>query len=421
MLRLAPAPSHRIHRSAIALLLLALSTACTGASAADTRLAQGGEANGDVVIAVVWPWQALRQVRYGDGLDLAVAELNAAGGIRGRRVTLRREDDSGSVDVGRLIAQRLANDPRVVAVVGHLQSYVTIPAAAIYDEAGVLLVSPAATDPALTARGYQHVVRTTFTDKDVGRHMADVAAARGFKRIAIYYMRNTYGRGLSNAFEERAGNVGVNVIARQSYDPTDQVSEQTFSATLRDWQLLAPDALFIAGEVPSAGTLVAAVRKLGLTMPILGGDAMSSPELLATAGNAADGAIVASAFHPDEPDPAVQTFVKAFRARYTAIPDVGSALGYDAIRILGHALQTAKTTAPVDIAAALHGVTDWRGVTGAVSFAPNGDRMRAHVVTTIVRNGQFQYLATPTPRITGPASVAQQPAQPRPVRDTAGQ
>ncbi|MCC7054308.1 MAG: ABC transporter substrate-binding protein [Gemmatimonadaceae bacterium] len=397
-------PRHtRRARGALGAALVLLLTACQGASPADARTARSSDDAGDIVVAVVWPWHALRQVRYGDGLELAVEELNASGGIRGRNVRLRREDDSGSVDVGRLIAQHLANDPSVLAVIGHLQSYVTIPAASIYDEAEVLLISPAATDPALTGRGLRHVFRTTFTDKDVGRRMADVAAERGYKRVAIYYMRNTYGRGLSNAFEERAGNVGVNVIARQSYDPTDQVSEQTFASTLRDWQLLAPDALFIAGEVPSAGTLVAAIRKLGLTMPILGGDAMSSPELLATAGAAAEGAIIASAFHPDEPSPAVQRFVTAFRARFGATPDVGSALGYDAMRVLGHALRTAPTAGPADLVKTMHAVSNWPGVTGTVAFSPGGDRSTVSVVTTVVRNGQFQYLAPPA--ATGPKAA----------------
>jgi branched-chain amino acid transport system substrate-binding protein len=380
-------------RTRVTVLLLA-ATACGTATAADQRASTSSKGKGDIVVAAVWPWRALRQVRYGDGLELALAEINAQGGVRGRKLQLRRDDDNGSVDDGRMIAQRLANDPAVVAVIGHLQSYVTIPASAIYDDADVLLLAPAATDPALTSRGFQHIFRTTFTDRDVGRQMADVAAQHGFKRVAIYYMRNTYGRGLSNAFEERAADVGVNVIARQSYDPSDAVSEQTFASTLRDWKQLGPDALFIAGEVPSAGTLVATIRKLGLTMPILGGDAMSSPELLSSAGAAAEGAIIASAFHPDEPRVEVQAFIAAFQRRYGVAPDVGSALGYDAMRLLGTALRNAKSTAPDDLASALRQVTDWHGVTGMFSFASNGDRATVSVITTVVHNGRFEFLPT---------------------------
>jgi branched-chain amino acid transport system substrate-binding protein len=383
--------TNRVRYSSLALLVLA---ACGGADTpAEERVERARKASGDVVVGVAWPWEARKGIRYGEGLDMAVEEINAAGGVNGRRLRLVRVDDKESVDEGRIVAQRLSADPEVVAVIGHLQSYVSVPAAAIYDLGGLVMLSPAATDPELTAQGYKRVFRATFTDKTVGRRMAEFAGGRGHRRVAIYYIRNIYGRGLANAFEERANDLGMSVVARQSYDQSEQASERTFEATLREWGALDLDAIFLAGEVPSAATFVAAARRQGITAPIIGGDALNSPALLSVAGEAAEGTIVASVFHPDEPRPAVQRFTEAFRKRFGAAPDAGSALGYDAVRLLAHAMTQAKSTVPDEVARSLHAVRGWQGVTGAFSFDDAGDLVDKPVVKMVVRGGKFEYVA----------------------------
>jgi branched-chain amino acid transport system substrate-binding protein len=333
-----------------------------------------------------------REVRYTEGLDLAVDEVNAAGGVNGRRVRLVRFDDHGSVDEGRLVAQRIAADPDVVAVIGHLQSYVTVPAAAIYDLSGLVLLSPSSTDPELTSHGYTRVFRMTFTDKAAGRQLAQFAAERRLRRVAIYYLRNTYGRELANAFEERANEIGITIVARRSYDPSDSVTTRTFEPIVKEWKTLDMDAIFLAGEVPSAGFFIAKAREAGLKATILGPDAMSSPALMRVSGSAAEGTIVGATFHPGEPRAEVQRFAAAFAKRYGVPPDSGSAAGYDAVRLLVDAMQRAHSSVPTEIAKALHATRDWPGVTGRVTFDDQGDAVGTRLVKLRVRNGRFEYL-----------------------------
>jgi branched-chain amino acid transport system substrate-binding protein len=280
-----------------------------------------------------------------------------------------------------------------VAVIGHLQSYVTIPAAAIYDLAGLVLIAPTATDPALTAQGYHQVFRTTFSDQAVGEQLADFAVAHSYRRVAIAYIRDTYGRALANAFEERLTARGDTVIARDSYDPAGAVTEQMVSPMMRDWSTLTPDAVFLAGEVPSAATIVAEARREGIRTPILGGDAMSSPALVDVAGAAAEGVIVAAAFHPTEPGEHVERFVAAFVHRYGSPPDVGAALGYDAVSVLAAAIRQARSPAPAEVAAALHALKNWQGVTGPFSFDAAGNRVSSPIVTVVVHKGRFALLS----------------------------
>ena len=142
-------------------------------------------------------------MHYGKGMDLAVEELNAAGGVLGRPVRLLRMDDQGSVDHGRIVAQELGRNPDVVAVIGHLHSYVTVAAAPIYDLSGLLLVSATSTTPELTRQGYGRVFRTAFNDTRRGPADGAVRARPGYRRMVIYYSRDEYGRELANAFEEQ--------------------------------------------------------------------------------------------------------------------------------------------------------------------------------------------------------------------------
>lgn len=373
---------------------LVLLTGCSAwRTPVEERAIRAARARGDVVVAVAWPWEMRKELRYAEGLEMAAAETNTAGGVNGRPLRLVRFDDHGSVDEGRMVAQRIAADPDIVAVIGHLQSYVTVPAAAVYDLSGLVLVAPTSTDPELTSHGYKRVFRTTFTDKAIGRQLAQFAGQRGFRRVAIYYIRNTYGRELANAFEERANEIGVTIVGRRSYDPSDEVTSRTFDPIVNQWKTLEMDAIFLAGEVPSAALFIAKAREAGLKVPILGGDAMSSPALMSVSERAAEGTIVGASFHSDEPRAEVRRFTESFRRRYGAAPDAGSAVGYDAVRLLVHAMQQAHSSVPDDIAAALHTLHDWPGVTGTFAFDDDGDVVGKHLVKLVVRNGRFEYVA----------------------------
>jgi branched-chain amino acid transport system substrate-binding protein len=300
-----------------------------------------------------------------------------------------RFDDRESVNGGLLVAQRIAADPDIVAVIGHLQSFISVPAAALYDLAGLVMIAPTSSDPELTSRGYRRVFRTTLTDVDIGRLLADFADRSGARRVGIEYIRNPYGRGLANAFEERAGEHNIVVAARQSYDPGEQVTPKTFEGTVREWRTLDLDAIFLAGEVPSAALFIAQARAQGIRAPIFGGEALGTPALVEVAGDAAEGTIVATMFHPEEPRDEVRRFVDAFQRRYRTMPDVGSAVGYDAVHVLFDAMRRAKSVAPDAVAAALRSTTGLRGVTGTFAFDEHGNIVGRSLVTTVVRKGRF--------------------------------
>ncbi len=390
---------HRVRPAALALLLgAAFLTACGGSDDPAAQRSRRAEGTGEIVVGAAWPW-ALRgnDILYGKGMDLAVEELNAAGGVLGRPLKLLRLDDQASVDHGRIVAQELGRNPDVVAVIGHLHSYVTVAAAPIYDLSGLLLVSPTSTSPELTRQGFGRVFRTVFNDTEVGRQMAQYAVDRGYRRMVIYYARDEYGRALANAFEEQATSRGAQVVNRESYDPNLDANPVAAEQTVSAWSSYEFDAVFIAGTDEQSALLISELRKRGIRVPVLGSDALATPVFLQKGGAAVEGTVIASAFHPDAPDAEVRRFDAAFEKRFGSKPDVGAALGYDAVRVLAQAMREAQTTDPAKVAAAMHRLTGFQGVTGAFSFDEAGNLVGMPIHKVVVRDGRFTYLDEKAP------------------------
>lgn len=377
----------------LCLVAAAWAAACSGSDEPTAQRARRAErGTGPVVIGAAWPWEARKDMLYWQGMELAVDELNHAGGVLGRQVSVLRADDHENVDEGRLIAQRFGSNPDVVAVIGHLQSYVTVPAAAVYDLSGLVLVSATATTPELTSHGYHRVFRTIFTDDAEGRALAGYALEHGLKRVAIYYSRDEYGRGLANAFEETITAGGGQVVDRRSYDPNVPANPLGAAQTVEGWTTLAPDAVFLAGADEAAGVLAAELRRRGVQAPLLGSDAVATPTYLQRAGAAAEGTVIVTPFHPDAPSPQARHFTAAFRRRYGADPDVGAALGYDAVRVLAEGMKQAGSVAPDRVAGALHRLRGFPGVTGTFSFDSAGNLAGMPVQKVVVRGGRFRFL-----------------------------
>jgi branched-chain amino acid transport system substrate-binding protein len=366
-------------------------TSCGGPATPAAQRAARADRAPEILVGAAWPWDARRNLLFGQGMEMALDEINGAGGIGGRRMRIVREDDHETVDQGRAVAQKLVANPDVVAVIGHMVSFITVPAAAIYDLGGVLLIAPTSTDPRLTEQGYKSVFRVTFNDKQSGARIAAVAAARGYRRMAIYYIRNDYGRGQANAFEEDFSARGGTVVDRRSYDAADVRNSRSVGELIDDWRGRSLDALFIAGEAPQAAILMVEARRKNLRIPMLGGDALGTPELFQADPAAVEGATIAAAFHADDPRPKAQAFRAAFQRRFGRPPDAAAALAYDSLHVLAEGMRRAKSSAPEQVRAALHALSDWEGVTASFSFSESGDLVGRHVTMVEARSGRFVF------------------------------
>ena len=238
------------------------------------RAERASSAKGDIVIGAVWPWQGPKGSLW-TGIEIAVDEINDAGGVLGRRLRIVKEDDESSLAKGRLIAQKFAENLDMVAVIGHLNSYIALPASTIYQGAGLLFITPGASTYQLNNQGYDLVFRSIPSNRSVGQRMATYMAGKGYRRVVIYYVKDKNSQDMANYFEQQAKQLGLAIVDRRSF----MQGTQDFGIAIQTWKdLYEFDALFIAANMPEAANFLIQARRMELNVPIVGGGGMDTPK-----------------------------------------------------------------------------------------------------------------------------------------------
>jgi branched-chain amino acid transport system substrate-binding protein len=315
---------------------------------------------------------------------LAVNQINAKRGVRGRPLELRVADDSGNEDAAVRVAERLYADPSVVAVVGHLTSGSSIAAARVYGGGAspVAMISPSASSPDLSGVS-PYVFRVCPSDLQHGPHLARFAwETLGARRVGIIYINNEYGRGVRGTFAAEFARLGGVVVEADPYVPATPSLEPYLSRMRRD----GVDALFLAAERPGAELALREMRSLGLKWPVLGGDAVTGIE---ADGALAEGMRVSSAYLPDRRDERNAAFVADYaRAFPGQRPDHRGAGTYDIVQLLARAIAAAGPDRPAVrdyLARVGRGTPPYDGVTGTIAFDANGDVPGKTVVIGVVQ------------------------------------
>lgn len=307
--------------------------------------------------------------------------------LGGRKIELVERDDQDLVREGRLIAQEFAENVDITAVIGHAWSYISVPAAPLYEFNGLIMLSPSATSPELTDKGYQYIFRNVLSDNEVGRQLAVYATRQGYTRVAILYSDGAYGRQLSNVFENVSSPLGITIVDRRPYQGT-----RNFQPILAEWETLEFDAIFIAGSNPEAAEFIRDARRRGINQPIIGSDGLDTADLWNIAGEAALGVVVASFYAPDNPDSELQGFIIRFQQKYNTIPDTWAAQGYDAVWLLADAIFRAGSTVPSEVAQKLHETHGWQGITGTHTFDAAGDVIGKPLVLKVQDRDGLKFL-----------------------------
>ncbi len=359
-------------------LLLGLTLACGGSSA-------------PIVIASAGPWatqpyaQAAKQ-----GIELALAEVNGRGGIKGRRVEWRARDDEASGAKAAEIANEFLASPEVVAVVGHVNSGAMVAAARVYD-GGLPAVAISTSSPDLTGIS-PWVFRVISSDSVNGIDAARFAQRMAFKSAAVLYENDSFGRGFADAFRRayRGRLVAMEPI------PSDSIADyEPYVAYLKSRQ---PDlVLMVTVEGPGIA-LVREARRQQLSAAILGSDGWSGMAKYPTDAN---GIYVAQPFTATDPRPDAQRFVSAFQSKYGTLPNANSALGYDAMMVVINAIKAVGTDRAHirDYLAGTASRQPYAGVTGPIAFDSTGDVRNKPFTMTRLDGSQFVVV---TPGATSP-------------------
>ncbi|WP_106300477.1 branched-chain amino acid ABC transporter substrate-binding protein [Paraburkholderia sp. BL18I3N2] len=306
-----------------------------------------------------------------NGARLAIEEINQKGlVIGGQKVTLvfDAQDDAGDPRQATQVAQKLVDD-KVVAVVGHMQSGSTIPASKIYNDAGVVQVSPSATNPAYTLQGFKTAYRVVATDAQQGPTLADYAAKTlKVKTVAIVDDSTAYGQGLAVEFEKQAKANGITVLSHDA--STDKAVD--FRAILTKIKGEKPDAIMYGGLDGTGGPFAKQAKQLGITIKVLAGDGLCADDLAKLAGDAADNVICSIAGAPLLKMAEGPAFVERYKKRFGYAPVLNSPFAYDAVGVIVAAMKRAQSTDSAKILAAMP-ATDYHGVLGETQFDSRGD------------------------------------------------
>lgn len=339
-----------------------------------------------------------------NGIELAVEEINAAGGVNGKKIELVIEDDQGRPEQAKTVVSKLINQDKVQAVLGEVASTNSLAAAPVAQEAKIPMITPSSTNPKVTEVG-DYISRVCFIDPFQGSVMAKFASNTLKAKTAAILgdVNSDYSKGLTQFFEEEFTKLGGKVIAKEAYTQTDP----DFKGQLTKIRDLKPDVIYVPGYYGQVGIIAKQARELDMNMPLLGGDGWDSPELWKLGGASLKNTFISNHYSAQNPAPEIQNFVKAFKAKFGVEPDSLAALAYDAAKVLADAIKRAGGADPAKLKDAINATKGFAGVTGTISLDAGRNAVKPAVVLELdPASSTFKFKETIAPEGAASTSTA---------------
>lgn len=328
------------------------------------------------------------------GVILAVEEANAAGGVLGRQLELRTEDNQSKLGESATIAKKFVSRDKVVAVLGGNTSSNSLEAAPVYQSAKIPMIAITSTNPRVTEIG-NYIFRVCFIDPFQGAALAKFARdTLKVKRVAVLTsVNNAYSVGLSKVFRERFIAGGGTIAAEQKHSEGDK----DFRAQLTAAKAAGAEAILHSGNYTEGALICKQARELGFTGALFGGDAWEGPNLVTIGGAAVEGVYYSTHASAETPTPIMQSFVQRYRTRWNGeTPNSTTTLGYEAALLLCDALRRAGTTESGALRDALAATKDFPGVTGSISLDEKRNASKPAMII-VVKDGQAKFVEAVLP------------------------
>ncbi|HET9449292.1 MAG TPA: ABC transporter substrate-binding protein, partial [Aggregicoccus sp.] len=342
----------------------------SGPGAAGAPSAAGGApAPGDSILVGVATSLTGGQATFGistrNGIELALDEVNAAGGVKGKKLVTRVYDSQGKPEEAASAVTRLINQDKVAIILGDVASSNSLAMAEKAQAAKVPMITPSSTNPGVTQKG-DYIFRVCFIDPFQGFVMAKFARENlKLSRVAVLRdNRSAYSMGLADVFVRKFTEMGGKVVGTESYSQGDT----DYRAQLTALKRTKPEAVYVPGYYSEVGIIARQAQELGLNVPLMGGDGWDSEKLFELGGAAVEGSYFSNHYSSQDPAPAVQKFVKDYKARYGGVPDALAALAYDAARVAADALKRAPSTSPEALREAIAQTKNFPGVAGTITL-----------------------------------------------------
>ena len=360
-------------KSAVISFLLASVMALTSCGKKETN---------EIVIGGIFPLSggvAVYGVECKNGIDLAIEEINAAGGVNGKNIVLISEDDEGNPDKTVNAYQKLTSKDGVKLIIGSLTSGCTQAITNRAQAQKVVQIAPAATAPAITDAG-DFIFRTCYTDPFQGKVGGKFASEDlGAKTAAILYdTGNDYSVGLTENFEAAFTAAGGTIVSKEAYTTNDK----DFNAQLTKIKSANPDVIYLPDYYNVVALISKQLRAQGIDVPIIGADGWDG--ILGNAGDEVLNGFYSNHYAVDSTSASVQNFVKAFNAKYSKDPNAFAALGYDSVYLLKDAILKAGSADSVAVKDALASISG-EYVTGNLSFDVKHNPVKSAVMLEIIK------------------------------------
>ncbi len=315
------------------------------------------------------------------GIRLALEEINAAGGVKGKQIKVITMDNQGKAEEAVSVVTRLIEQDKVMALIGEVASSRSIAAAPIAQAHKIPMISPASTNPKVTELG-DYIFRVCFIDPFQGTVMAKFAAEDlKAKKVAILRdVKSDYSMGLADFFITKFKELGGEVVIDTSYSTGDI----DFKAQLTEIKSKNPDAIFVPGYYQEVGLLARQAHQAGIKAPLLGGDGWDSAKLHEIGQKDIDGNYFSNHYSTESTDPVLVEFVKKFKAKYNnEVPDTMAALGYDAMKVLAKAMANTTDLTSEQIKTEIAKTKDHPGVTGKITINEQRNASKSAVVVQV--------------------------------------
>ncbi len=364
--------------------LTKIAVSCATVIAGLSMISCGGSGSSTIKVGGVAPLSggvAVYGVECKNGIDLAIEEINAAGGINGKTLEFICEDDEGDPAKSVNAYKKLVTNDGVEYVIGSLTSGCTIALTNLAQNQKILQIAPAATATAVTDAG-NYIFRACFIDPFQGRVGGKFAFENlSAKKAAILYdIGNDYSVGLTENFESEFTKLGGSIVSKESYATGDK----DFNAQLTKIKAAKPDVVYLPDYYGTVALIAKQLRAQGIDTPIVGADGWDG--LTENAGDEVLNGYYSNHYAEDSDSPAVQKFVGSFKAKYNKSPNSFAALGYDSVYMLKDAILKAGTTDGEKVRAAFE-TTDGDYVTGHITFDEKRNPVKSAVMIQLVKDG----------------------------------
>lgn len=329
-----------------------------------------------------------------EGTLMAIEEINAAGGVLGKKLELLTEDTQCKPGEPATVVNKLVTRDNVVAVLGEVASSRSLEAAPICQQNKIPMISPSSTNPDVTKTG-DYIFRVCFIDPFQGTVMANFATKTlKAKKVAVFTdVKSDYSKGLAKFFKERFIANGGKIAVELDYNGGDK----DFKAQLTTIKAANPDGVFVPGYYTECALISVQAKQLGLNVPLFGGDGWESSKLFEIGGKAVEGNYLSTHYYPGAGSELSKRFVENYGKRWNGkMPDALAACGYDSALVLADAIKRAGTTEGSKLRDAIAATRNFPAVTGTITVNENRDATKSAVILKI-KGGKYEYLETVEP------------------------